>query len=240
MAFYFLEKWRRSTRSRSRPSTVRSFYTKHGSRSAERIEKRLAEMASATPLHSDHALIGALSTMVGTLVALIRTTVEQIRVVEHRIEQLWSTHPDRAIFDSLPGAGPALAPRLATALGTDRARWTAETLQTFSGIAPVTVGSGSSKWIHARWKCPKFLRQPSRIALTHAVLRVGGGVLQAAASTRHRTSRRRPRSRVPLDPRHRPLLEGPQALRRCSLHESAEGGSLPDCTASFRLTDHLR
>lgn len=160
MALDFLEKWPTlDALQRSRPWTVRSFYTKHGSRSVERIEKRLAEMALATPLHSDHALIAALSTMVGTLVALIRTTVEQIRAVEHRIEQLWSTHPDRAIFDSLPGAGPAFAPRLAVALGTDRARWTAETLQTFSGIAPVTVGSGSSKWIHSRWKCPKFLRQ---------------------------------------------------------------------------------
>ena len=160
MALDFLEKWPTlDALQRSRPSTVRSFYTSHRSRSVERIDKRLTEMASATPLHSDHALIAALSTMVGTLVALIRITVEQIRAVEHRIEQLWNTHPDRAIFDSLPGAGPALAPRLAVALGTDRARWTAETLQTFSGIAPVTVGSGSSKWIHSRWKCPKFLRQ---------------------------------------------------------------------------------
>jgi transposase len=160
MALDFLDKWPTlDTLQRCRPSTVRSFYTRHGSRSAERIEKRLAEMISATSLHSDRALIAALSTMVGTLVPLIRTTGEQIRAVEHRIEQLWVTHPDRAVFDSLPGAGPALAPRLAVALGTDRERWTAETLQTFSGIAPVTVGSGSSKWVHARWKCPKFVRQ---------------------------------------------------------------------------------
>lgn len=160
MALDFLEKWPTlEALQRSRPSTVRSFYTRHGSRSAERIDKRLAEMAAATSLHSDHALISALSTMAGTLVVLIRTTEEQIHAVGKRIEQLWSTHPDRAIFDSLPGAGPTLAPRLAVALGTDRARWTAETLQTFSGIAPVTVGSGASTWIHARWRCPKFLRQ---------------------------------------------------------------------------------
>jgi transposase len=170
MALDFLEKWPTlDALQRSRPSTVRSFYTDHGSRSPERIEKRLAQMISATPLHSDHALIAALSTMVATLVALIRTTVEQIRVVEHRIEHLWKTHPDRAIFDSLPGAGPALAPRLAVALGTDRARWTAETLQTFSGIAPVTVGSGSSKWIHARWKCPKFIRQTFHEFASHSI-----------------------------------------------------------------------
>jgi transposase len=160
MSLDFLEKWPTlDALRRSRPATVRSFYTNHRSRSAERIEKRLAEMVSATPLHSDHALIAALSTMAGTLVALIRTTMEQIGVVEKRIEQLWSTHPDRPIFNSLPGAGPALAPRLAVALGTDRARWTAEALQTFSGIAPVTIGSGSSKRVQARWRCPKFVRQ---------------------------------------------------------------------------------
>lgn len=160
MALDFLEKWPTLTAlMSSRASTVRSFYTRHHSRSAERIEKRLAEMVSAKPLHSDQALIGALSTMVTTLVPLIRTTLVQIRTTEQRIEQLWQTHPDREIFESFPGAGPALAPRLAVALGTDRNRWTAETLQTFSGIAPLTVSSGSSKWVHARWMCPKFFRQ---------------------------------------------------------------------------------
>jgi transposase len=160
MALDFLEKWPTfDALKSSRPSTVRSFYTRHHSRSAERIDKRLAEMVAAKPLHSDQALIAALSTMVGTLVPLIRTTRVQIHTVERRIEQLWRTHPDRAIFESFPGAGPALAPRLAVALGTDRTRWTAETLQTFSGIAPVTVRSGRSEWVHARWMCPKFLRQ---------------------------------------------------------------------------------
>jgi len=160
MALDFLERWPTLEElQRSRPATVRNFYTKHGSRSAGLLEKRLAEMAAATPLHSDAALVSALSLMVGTLVPLLRATLEQIHTVDGRIEQLWLTHPDRKIFESLPGAGPALAPRLAVALGTDREQWDARTLQTFSGIAPVTVSSGSSKWIHARWKCPKFLRQ---------------------------------------------------------------------------------
>lgn len=160
MTWAFLERWPTLERLKSsRLATVRSFYTEHGCRSKERIEQRVALMASARSLHSDGALIRALSMMMQSLVALIRTASEQIALVDAQIERLWSSHPDRDVFDSLPGAGRVLAPRLAVALGTDRARWSASALQSFSGIAPLTVTSGSRRWVHSRWKCPKFLRQ---------------------------------------------------------------------------------
>lgn len=160
MALDFLERWSTLAEiQRCRPATIRSFFTEHGSRSAELIEWRVSQIASATPLHSDRALISALSLLVRSLVPLIRTVTEQIQRLDTRIEQLWAEHPGRKVFESLPGAGGVLAPRLAVALGTDHLRWTAETLQTFSGIAPVTVKSCSSRWVHSRWTCPKFLRQ---------------------------------------------------------------------------------
>jgi transposase len=160
MALDFLARWPTlETIRRCKPSTVRSFYTHHGSRSSERINNRLAQIASATPLHGDQALVSALSTIVAALVPIIRTLSEQIQYMDDRIAALWSSHPDRQIFDSFPGAGTVLAPRLAVALGTDRSRWTANSLQAFSGIAPLLVQSGSSRWVHSRWNCPKFLRQ---------------------------------------------------------------------------------
>lgn len=160
MALDFLERWPTLTElQRSRPATIRSFFTQHGSRSAELIERRVSQIASATPLHSDQALISALSLLVRSLVPLLRTVTEQIQRLDTRVEQLWAEHPDRKTFESLPGAGAVLAPRLAVALGTDHSRWTAETLQAFSGIAPVTVKSCSSRRVHSRWTCPKFLRQ---------------------------------------------------------------------------------
>ena len=80
--------------------------------------------------------------------------------MERAIEPLFALHPDFAVFASFPGAGPALAPRLLAAFGSDRSRFTsAAEVQTFSGIAPVVSQSGQSKWIHFRWACPKFLRQ---------------------------------------------------------------------------------
>ena len=69
-------------------------------------------------------------------------------------------HPDFPIMDSFPGAGPALAPRLIAALGTDRSRFqSAQELQCYTGIAPVLEASGQQRWVHSRWACPKFVRQ---------------------------------------------------------------------------------
>jgi hypothetical protein len=80
--------------------------------------------------------------------------------MQRAVESLTASHPDFALFASFPGAGPALAPRLLAAFGSDRNRFrTAAEVQTFSGIAPVVSQSGQSKWIHFRWACPKFLRQ---------------------------------------------------------------------------------
>jgi transposase len=76
------------------------------------------------------------------------------------IEEAASAHPDFFIFESLPGAGSALAPRLLASFGSQRDRYgSAEEVQRYSGIAPVMEKSGKKKWIHFRWACPKFLRQ---------------------------------------------------------------------------------
>jgi transposase len=36
---------------------------------------------------------------------------------------------------------------------------TADDLQRYAGVAPVTERSGNSTWVHWRWSCPTFLRQ---------------------------------------------------------------------------------
>src|ERR1039457_1848324 len=85
---------------------------------------------------------------------------ESIRQYDRQIEQLAKAHPDFAIFDSLPGAGEVLVPRLIAAFGTQRDRYAnAAEIQQYTGIAPVTEASGQQHWVHWRWSCPKFLRQ---------------------------------------------------------------------------------
>src|SRR5262249_2887004 len=83
-----------------------------------------------------------------------------IATLDRKIAEAAEAHPDFFIFQSLPGAGAALAPRLLAALGSQRDRYgTATEVQKYSGIAPVTERSGKRKWVHFRCACSKFLRQ---------------------------------------------------------------------------------
>jgi hypothetical protein len=60
------------------------------------------------------------------IVARIVRQLEVLRqaIAEHdkRIAGLAASHPDYGIFSSLPGAGPAMVPRLIAAFGTQRDR----------------------------------------------------------------------------------------------------------------------
>jgi transposase len=141
-------------------STQRKFYRRHRRLSAEALEKLLDDIAQAQPLTRDGALVEASVLMTQTLVEQLRTVMAALARLDKTLEKLFDQHPDQGLFRSLPGAGDALAPRLAAGFGTDRQRYRkAEDIQQFSGIAPVTEASGKQRWVHWRMACPKFLRQ---------------------------------------------------------------------------------
>jgi transposase len=145
---------------KARPATVHSFLTAHNCRSQELIDKRLEEIRRAVPAISDAAVIQSSVAMTEVLVGVIATLRQGIATFDRQIEQAVVAHPDFAIWDSFPGAGPVLAPRLLAAFGSQRDRYgKAAEMQQFSGIAPVLERSGKTEWVHFRWACPKFLRQ---------------------------------------------------------------------------------
>jgi transposase len=123
--------------------------------------QRLIEKIGATvPLTSDKAVIGGYSMYALALVAIIDPVDAQIDRYDEAIALRWASHVDRKLFDSLPGAGKVMAPRLAVAFGRDRSRYhSAHEVQCYSGIAPVVEQSGRQHWVHARWGYPKFLHQ---------------------------------------------------------------------------------
>ncbi len=83
-----------------------------------------------------------------------------IKEFDAQIAEVMKQHPDAHLFTNLRGAGVALAPRLLCAFGSQRDRWEdADSLATFSGIAPVTRQSGRQRLVRRRYACPKFLRQ---------------------------------------------------------------------------------
>lgn len=155
---------------KARPDTVHSFFTTHNCRSQELIQQRLDQIRQAVPAVRDKALIEAAQAMTKVLVELIAALREGIADFDRQIAHAVAAHPDFVIFDSFPGAGPALAPRLLAAFGSQRDRYpSAGDLQTFSGIAPVTERSGKSKWVHVRWACPHFLRQTFHEWAAHSI-----------------------------------------------------------------------
>jgi transposase len=142
------------------PARLRTFFRKHRSRDQELIERRIVGIQQAIPATRDGAVIEAKSAVVKVSAQLIRSLVRGIADLDRKIEEAAAAHPDFFIFESLPGAGAALAPRLLAAFGSQRERYAnAEDVQAYTGIAPVTERSGKKKWVHFRWACPKFLRQ---------------------------------------------------------------------------------
>lgn len=124
------------------------------------LADRMAAIRKALPMTTDAAVLAHAQLAIQHLVCLIRVLNRAIADVDQRIAQLFAKHPDSALFASFPGAGKALAPRLAAAYGTDRDKFqSAQDMQQLSGIAPVTKASGKSKVVQMRWACPKFLRQ---------------------------------------------------------------------------------
>jgi transposase len=157
----FLEKWPTLMQlQKSRPFRIREFYQKYGRPNREALNERVEQIQKAQPLTLDGAVLKASVMMVQALVAQIRPLRLAIVNYDQEIERVFGQHPDRAVFESFPGAGKVLAPRLLAAFGADRDRFqTALEVQEFSGIAPVTERSGKAIWVHRRLACPKFLLQ---------------------------------------------------------------------------------
>jgi transposase len=146
---------------RARKATLTTFFKVHNVRFERVIEARLCAIKSASPLTHDMAVITAYQLQAEALVEQLRVTLKAIARFDAEIATTAAKLPDYALlFKPLPGAGPALAPRLLAGFGEDRQRYAgAEQIQQYTGVAPVTERSGNKTWVHWRWQCPTFLRQ---------------------------------------------------------------------------------
>ena len=121
VALDFLERWPTlAAAQQARPSALRKFFDKHGCHNRQRNERRIAGIRQALPLTSDEAVCEPARAMVLTLAGLLRQLRQGIAVVQKKIEELTAAHEDFTLFEGLPGAGAALAPRLLAAFGSRR------------------------------------------------------------------------------------------------------------------------
>ncbi len=134
------------------------------------IEKRLEKISAALPLVTDSAIVISGQMLIRAQASQLLGLIESLKQYDARLAGLMQRHPDADIFQALPGAGQALAPRLLAAFGSNRERINSPAeIQCLSGIAPVTVKSGKSRHVHRRWACNKFLRQTFHEFASHCI-----------------------------------------------------------------------
>jgi transposase len=156
------------------PAKLRTFFRKHHCRGQEAVEGRIIAIRQAIPAIRDRAVVEAKSMVVRVIVQLVRSLIEGIADLDEKIEEAAAAHPDFFIFESLPGAGAVMAPRLLAAFGSQRERYgSAREVQSYTGIAPVTERSGKKQWVHFRLAAPKFLRQSFHEWAGHSVAQSG-------------------------------------------------------------------
>jgi transposase len=167
----FLERWPSLEKlQRARPATIERFFIDHNSRDPSRIEERLEQIRKAVPAATDAAVVTSSIAAIVGWTAVLKQVLAAITTYDKQIEELARAHPDYALIKSFPGAGPAMAPRLIAAMGSQRERYqSAAEIQQYSGIAPVVASSGKLRWVHWRWACPKFLRQTFHEWALHSI-----------------------------------------------------------------------
>ena len=122
-------------------------------------QKRLDLFAQAQSFHGSQATTNAKSLLAVALAGQLRLLQKHLDQFRDRIQELFAEHPDHDVFDSLPGAGAKLAPRLLSELGDDRDRFDSpQALQCFVGTAPVSYQSGQINKVYFRRACQKVFR----------------------------------------------------------------------------------
>jgi transposase len=145
---------------RARKARLQAFFHEHNVRYRHIVEQRVQSIMAASPLTTDPSVIEPNSLMVISLAQQLRVLLQSVERFDAEIAAVAPSLADYELFDGLPGAGPVFAPRLLAAFGEQRERFeSANRMQSYVGVAPVTERSGNKCWVHWRLRCPKFVRQ---------------------------------------------------------------------------------
>ncbi len=120
---------------------------------------RLEVFARADQFCGRAPVTAAKSQLALSLAHLLKTLQLQIDHYHEQIQALYRQHANYPLFESLPGAGPLLAPRLLAELSLNPERFSdPAALQAIAGTAPVSYQSGQIHRTKIRRHCDKHLR----------------------------------------------------------------------------------
>ena len=144
----------------ARRSTVEKFFHQHGCRSAARMQARFQIIERMEPLTNNPAIIEPSVLEVQCLIEQVEVLNASILRYDRAIRELMKANEKAVLFMQMPGAGPALAPRLFAAFSVyaDNCK-DAAAMASLVGMAPVTEQSGKVRRVYRRLRCDRFLAQ---------------------------------------------------------------------------------
>lgn len=136
---------------------LQGFFSGQKYRYSQRIESHLETLQRDTPTrlntHGDQLGTAA-------LVAVLKTTDEQIRILRREMHRLFRQHPNYNWIKSLPGVGDLNGARLLARLGDNRDPFEdVDMLRATAGTVPITRSSGKRRSVHFRQACSRPLRK---------------------------------------------------------------------------------
>ena len=145
---------------RLHPDTLISIFEEFGYRKPEQRDSLIQSIKKAPLYTKDLTLLECAALDAQLLAKQLMLLQKAIDQLDEKIRQTMATHSEAALFTSLRGAGAALSPRLLTAFGTDRDKFSkANEFACYVGVAPVTKQSGKSCHVLRRRACNKYLLQ---------------------------------------------------------------------------------
>jgi len=98
------------------------------------------------------ALTAAYAATVRSLIAVITTLNEQVKILEEQVRDHFGRHPDAEIYQSQPGLAAILGARVLGEFGDDPHRYAdGKARKNYGGTSPITRASGKKKAVMARW-----------------------------------------------------------------------------------------
>ncbi|MGI9008470.1 MAG: IS110 family transposase [Streptosporangiaceae bacterium] len=98
------------------------------------------------------AVTAAYAVTVRSLIAVITTLNEQVKVLQGQVEADFGRHPDAEIYRSQPGMGSILGARVLGEFGDDPHRYASgKARKNYAATSPITRASGKKKTVTARF-----------------------------------------------------------------------------------------
>jgi transposase len=144
---------------RAGPSGLAAFFKGHRYPRPNQTVQKILLLIQEPQLRSNQFVTRARARLMLAIVAQLAPLGDAIRAYDTEIERLFLSHSDSTLFQSIPGAGKRLAPRLLAEWGDERNRYaSSESVAALAGTSPVPFQSGRIVRARKRFACVKPFR----------------------------------------------------------------------------------